>query len=176
MEQPILSSDENAIELLEIKLEKLKEDQDNMKAANKAIRKKDTAKGDEELFEMGYSELEIKKLRTPDFCGRLGYPDYMLQNNNSNIHRIEGRINELKRLKDNGTQEYNNKFFKVVENTELMRLQIFFDDKPEEDVRSTLKSGGFKWSPKNGCWQRQLTSNAKYSLNRIIEKLENMDN
>lgn len=168
----IKSGDQDAIERLEEKLETLKETQERMKVANKAIRLKDTEKGNEELMNMGYSEDRIKNLREPDFCGRVGYPSYMLQNNNANIHRTEGRLNQLRAAKEKGTQETECKLFKVVENTEIMRLQIIFDGKPEPEVRDILKKNGFRWSPKNSCWQRQLTNNARYSLNRVKEELE----
>lgn len=168
----IKSGDQDAIERLEEKLESLKDTQERMKAANKAIRMKDVKKADEELMNMGYSEDQIKNLREPDFCGRVGYPSYMLQNNNANIHRTEGRLNQLRAAKEKGTQETECKLFKVVENTEIMRLQIIFDGKPEPEVRDILKKNGFRWSPKNSCWQRQLTNNARYSLNRVKEELE----
>lgn len=167
----IKSSDENAIEKLEEKLENMKDLQERMKAANKAIRLKDTEKGDEMLRDMGYTDEEIAELRKPDFCGRIGYPDYALTNNNANIHRIEGRIKQLKAAKEKGTQESENQFFRVVENTENMRLQLFFDGKPEPEVREILKSNGFKWAPSQGAWQRQLTSSAKYALQRVLDKL-----
>ena len=57
------------------KLEDLKNLQELMKAANKAIRLKDTEAGDDRLRELGFSEEEIKKLRTPDFCNRLGFAE-----------------------------------------------------------------------------------------------------
>lgn len=168
----IKSGDQDAIERLEEKLESLKDTQERMKAANKAIRMKDVKKADEELMNMGYSEEQIKNLREPDFCGRVGYPSYMLQNNNANIHRIEGRLNQLRAAKEKGMQETECKLFKVVENTEIMRLQIIFDGKPEPEVRNILKKNGFRWSPKNSCWQRQLTNNARYSLDRVKEEME----
>lgn len=170
----IKSSDEDAIEKLEEKLESLKDMQERMKAANKAVRLKDTEKGNEQLRIMGYSEKQIKELREPDFCGRVGYPDYALQNNNANIHRIEGRIKELQATKERGTLETENQFFKIVENTEAMRLQLFFDGKPEPEVREVLKSNGFRWAPSQSAWQRQLTDNARYSLKLVIKKLEEM--
>lgn len=172
----IKSDDERAIEKLEEKLQDLKETQEQMKEANKAIRLKDTEAGNDRLREMGYSEEAIKKLREPDFCGRLGYANYMLSNNNANIHRIEGRIKALKAAKEKGSSEAEYKTFKAVENTEAMRYQIIFEGKPEADVRDVLKSNGFKWAPSQGAWQRQLTSNGKYAFNRVIEKLKEMEN
>lgn len=170
----IKSGDADALEKLETKLETLKKDQEDMKAANRAIRMKDTEKGDAKLAEMGYTAEQIKQLREPDFCGRVGYADYMLTNNNANIHRIEGRIEQLKAAKEKGTQEQENEFFKVVENTELMRLQLFFDGKPDAEVRSILKSNGFKWAPSQAAWQRQLTANARYSLGRVVKELKEL--
>lgn len=172
----IKSGDQDAIERLEEKLVSLKETQERMKAANKAIRLKDTEKGNEELMNMGYSEEQIQNLREPDWCGRVGYPSYMLQNNNANIHRVEGRLKQLKEAKEKGTQETEFEMFKVVENTEIMRLQIIFDGKPDPEVRTVLKKNGFKWAPSQGAWQRMLNLSGKYALNRVKEELEEMQN
>ncbi|MEY8424277.1 hypothetical protein AALB52_16355 [Lachnospiraceae bacterium 38-14] len=171
----IKSDDDRAIEKLEEKLEGLKENQEAMKAANKALRMKDAEKGNEALRDMGYSDDQIKELREPDFCGRIGFPDYALQNNNANIHRIEGRIKELKATKARGTQETECKFFKIVRNVEEMRLQLIFEGKPEPEVRDVLKSNGFRWAPSQSAWQRHLNGNSEYSLNRVIEQLEKME-
>lgn len=168
----IKSGDEQAIEKLEEKLEDLKEKQEAMKAANKALRLKDTEKGNETLKDMGYSNEQINLLREPDFCGRIGFPDYALQNNNANIRRIEGRIKDLKATKAKGTQETECKFFKIVRNVEEMRLQLIFEGKPEPEVREVLKSNGFRWAPSQSAWQRHLNGNSEYSLKRVIEQME----
>lgn len=171
----IKSDDERAIEKLEEKLEDMKNLQEQMKAANKAIRLKDTEAGNDILREMGYSEEGIEELRKPDFCGRVGFPDYELSNNNANIHRVEERIKGLKAAKERGSSEQEYKTFKVVENTEAMRYQIIFDGKPDTEIRELLKSNGFKWAPSQGAWQRQLTANGKYALNKVVEKLKEME-
>ena len=171
----IKSDDERAVEKLEEKLEDMKTLQEQMKAANRALRLKDKEAGDDALREMGYSEEDIKKLREPDFCGRIGYPDYELSNNNANIHRVEERIKGLKAVKERGSSEQEYKTFKVVENTEAMRYQIIFDGKPEPEVRELLKSNGFKWAPSQGAWQRQITANGRYALGKVVEKLKEME-
>lgn len=170
----ILSSDEDAIEKLEEKLENLKSNQENMKSANKAIRMKDIKKGDGLLKNMGFTEEQIKDLRTPDYCGRTGYPDYLLRNNNANIRHIKVRLKNLKAIKEKGTTETENQFFKVVENTDLMRLQLFFEDKPDSKVRDILKNNGFKWAPSQSAWQRQLTNNSRYALEQVIEQINKL--
>lgn len=171
----IKSDDERAVEKLEEKLEDMKTLQEQMRAANRAIRLKDTEAGDDLLREMGYSEEAIKKLREPDYCGRIGYPDYELTNNNANIHRVEERIKGLKAVKERGSSEQEYKTFKVVENAEAMRYQIIFDGKPEAEIRDLLKSNGFKWAPSQGAWQRQITSNGRYALKKVVEKLKEME-
>lgn len=170
----IKSGDENAVEKLEEKLENLKELQEMMKAVNKAIRMKDTEKGDNAMRDMGYSDEQIRKLRTPDFCGRVGFPDYELQNNNANIHRVEDRLKSLKAAKANGTQETENDFFKVVRNAEVMRLQIIFEGKPEPEVRDILKKNGFRWAPSNSAWQRHLNRNSEYALETVIKEMKKL--
>lgn len=171
----IKSDDERAVEKLEEKLEDLRSMQDRMKAANKAIRMKDTEAGNDALREMGYSEGDIKRLREPDFCGRVGYPSYQLTNNNQNIHRIEERLKRLKSVKEKGSSEQEYETFKVVENTEVMRYQIVFDGKPDSEIRTLLKSNGFKWAPSQGAWQRQITTSGKYALESVVDKLKEME-
>ena len=171
----IKSNDERAIEKLEAKLEDMKKLQEDMKAANKALWLKDTEAGDDILREMGYSEKNIKALREPDYCGRIGFPAYELSNNNANIHRVEARLKNLKETKEKGSSEQEYKTFRVVENTETMRLQIIFDGKPDAEIRTLLKSNGFKWAPSQGTWQRQITANGKWALKRVVEKLKEME-
>lgn len=168
----IKSGDENAVEKLEKKLARLKENQERMKAANKALRMKDTEKGDAALRELGYTYAQIAELRKPDFCGRVGYPSYELTNNNQNIHRVEDRLKALKAAKGKENTESENEHFRVVENTEIMRLQLFFDGKPDSATRDLLKKNGFRWSPRNECWQRQLTNNARYAMKQVLKSLE----
>lgn len=171
----IKSDDERAIEKLEEKLEDMKKLQEDMKAANKALRLKDKEAGNDQLREMGYSEESIEELRKPDYLGRVGYPNFQLSNNNANIHRVEERLKRLKAVKERGSSEQEYKTFKVVENTEAMRYQIIFDGKPDAEIRTLLKSNGFKWAPSQGAWQRQITSNGKWALKKVVEKLKEME-
>lgn len=67
-------------------------------------------------------------------------------------------------------KEYQIGDITVIQNTEINRLQLKFNDKPNEKTREILKSNGFKWSPKNSTWQRQLTHNAVMKL-KIIQNL-----
>lgn len=163
----ISSDDPQAVEKLEAKLAALEKHQEMMKAANAAIRMKDPAKGDAKLAELGYTPEDIAKLREPDFCGRIGYPAYALQNNNANIRRIRGRIAELKKRTESTPEGWEFDGGRVVVNTTENRLQVIFDGKPDADVRTELKGEGFRWAPSQGAWQRQLTDNAMRAARRL---------
>lgn len=168
----ISSDDPDAIEKLTDKLEKLKKHQEIMKNVNRAIRMKDTEKGNAKLLELGFSEDEIIKLREPDFCGHIGYPAYVLQNNNANIHRIEGRIKDLQRRQEREATTEDIKtdlyYFKIDDN----RCQFIFDGKPDEEVRSILKRHSFKWSPSRGAWVRQASGNGIYAAEYVRKQLD----
>ena len=145
--ETIKSDDENAAEKLRAKIKKMKDNQEAMKAANREARK----------------------------AGKEApYPPYTLSNNNQNIRATEQRLKRLETTKDKGTSQQQIEFMgepvMVVENAELMRLQLIFDGKPSEEIRAALKKNGFRWSPKNSAWQRQLTDNARYALRWMIER------
>ncbi len=72
--------------------------------------------------------------------------------------------------------DYSDLGFQVERNTDINRLQLKFDGKPEANIRSILKSNGFRWSPREGAWQRQLGGNSEGGLNRVIEQLKNVNN
>jgi len=50
------------------------------------------------------------------------------------------------------------------------RVRIFFDGKPDADVRRSLKSSGWRWSPRNSAWQRKNTANSVASAKSILAK------
>ena len=51
------------------------------------------------------------------------------------------------------------------------RMRFYFDEIPTVEVRNMMKRHAFKWSPKNGAWQRQLTANCKFDAKRILAEL-----
>jgi hypothetical protein len=60
----------------------------------------------------------------------------------------------------------------IVYNTEQNRLQFLFQGKPEAEMIEKLKKNGFKWSPRNKTWQRQLTPNALRAMTYIFPDID----
>ena len=95
------------------------------------------------------------------------YAPYELSNNNAEINRLKKRIESLERREETGFVGWQFEGGEAVANTEENRLQLLFDEKPSEEQRSKLKGWGFRWSPSNKAWQRQLNSNAIYAAGQI---------
>lgn len=175
------SCDENAIGELENKLKSLERYHEQMKSQNAYYRKHKTMVGYEGLDEYEAKEID-DEINNRVIHKNLPHPSFRLANNKQEMNRIKKRINELKAIKETSEtpesveEKYKNKYFKVVENVEDMRLRLFFNEKPDEKMRTVLKHHAFKWSPKNGCWQRQLTNNSRFSLKCLQESLDEMDN
>lgn len=170
----IMSDDKDAVAKLTAKLEKLEKHQATMKAANAAVRMKDVEKGNAKLMVMGYTPEEIKQLRTPDFCGRVGYPDYEMKNNNANIRRIKERIAALEKEAQQAaanTGPIKGDGYELVENADAGRIQFIFDGKPDGDTRALLKENGFRWAPSQGAWQRMLNDNGRSAAQRVMQAL-----
>lgn len=74
--------------------------------------------------------------------------------------RKDGYIAELTKKQETAYAGWEFDGGTVEANREDNRLQIFFEEKPDEKTRETLKENGFRWSPKAGAWQRQLNDNA----------------
>ena len=167
----IKCDDENAIEALKEKIEAKEESQERMKEVNKYWRKNGTMTGCGFLTDDQIEQINRSMAEDTWRLSGVPFGSYHLQNNLANIKRLKGRLEELQNTKEKGSSEADYGEFKVIENTELMRIQIVFDGKPDEAIRSTLKANGFRWAPSQGAWQRQLTSNGKYALRRVIEEL-----
>lgn len=98
------------------------------------------------------------------------FPDFELASLRGKIKRTQARLEQLERL--TVTQEEESQEFpggEIVKNAAENRLQIIFDDIPSPELRQQLKSSGFRWSPTNRAWQRQLTGNALRAAKSILK-------
>lgn len=183
----ISSDDPEAVDKLREKLEGLRQLQERMKAANAAIRRHAKAGREAQaaaLVALGFSEPTAYKLLEPDFCGRIGFPDYALKNNGANIRRIEARIAQLearKKARESLAAEGKEAIveeragFQIVTNYAANRLQIVFPGKPAEGIRVLLKRAGMRWSPSEGAWQCQLGGMAAANVRGyLVQQIEQM--
>ena len=137
----ISSDDPEAVVKLKEELEKAEKVHQTRKAANLIVRRnpknQPTPEKLAELEELGLKGSLGTKLFEKDFCGRIGFPDYALTNNGANIRRIKGRIEELSKAAADvyKEQEFFEGKLKVVENPDINRIQLVFDDKPGEKIR-----------------------------------------
>ena len=171
--EAVQMGDPFAVEKLTARLEYLKETQDHMRRVNAYYRKHGTCEGFEGLNAESVEQYDI----AAKCIYGVPFARFELSNNLQNLHRIEDRLQELKTMKERITQQEpqpnteEDLPFKIVENGQMARLQIIFDDIPPADARDLLKGNGFRWSPRAGAWQRQLTPNAISALRRIKNEL-----
>jgi len=162
----ISASDPQAIEKLTRKLEGCKEMQQHMKSVNAYFRKHGTCKGYPDMLESRAEQLDIR-VQTAYSWDKQPYPSWEMQNNNGEIRRLTQRIAELTRNQEVGFAGWEFTGGRAEANTEMNRLQLFFDARPSAEQCAALKSNGFKWAPTQGAWQRQLNDNAIYAAGRL---------
>lgn len=166
----ISSDDPEALAKLKDKLDAMQALQELMKATNKIVKNKKLSHEDKvaSIVELGVKEVHAANLLQSDYCGRVGFPSYRLQNNNQNITRVKMRIKELESTSTMVSAEVMIGDVKILTNVEDNRVQLFFPGKPDETVRTELKRKGFRWSPSVGAWQRQLSNRATYYAFEIV--------
>lgn len=59
----------------------------------------------------------------------------------------------------------------IVDNTTLERVQLIFDEKPDPKTIAELKRHAFRWSPREGAWQRKNTNAGIGAANNILRGL-----
>lgn len=161
----ISSDDPEALAKLKEKLESLQISQTRMKQINAYYKKNGTCRGFHGLSDELADKL-VEDMRHHPWDKR-PFAAYALANNNQNINTVKKRIEQLTEAKELGYQGWEFDGGKVIANADMNRLQIFFDEIPDEEVRKELKGRGFKWARSVGAWQRQLTDNAIYAASRV---------
>lgn len=143
-----------------------------MKGCNKIIRSKklsDEEKTTKMISEFGLSEQTIKEIMAPDYMTRVGFAPYQMSNNNANIRRMGERLKELQAKEATPTSEIEFNGGSIIDNAEEDRVQIDFDEKPGDAMRTKLKGSGWRWAPSVGMWQRKRTPAAMTSAKQITE-------
>jgi len=151
--RPIMAGDDNAADRLRAKIARAEELQARMKAANAAIRQHRGPEAVAALVALGHPEARARELLQPDFCGRIGFPAYALQNNNANIRRMKERLATVEKAQDTPETVQEGHAARLEDCPAENRVRLFFPGKPAEAIRDQLKANGFRWAPSLGCWQ-----------------------
>lgn len=165
------------VERLQNKLEQLTELQDKMKAVNKIVRNKKLSEVEqyEELEALGLAKKVINEVMSePQYSfEKKGFQTWQLSNNLAKIKATEMAIKRHTAMASTDDKEFPFDGGKVCICNSDERIRIYFDEVPNAETRTMLKSNAFRWSPANKAWQRQLTPNAMFALKHYV-KLPNL--
>lgn len=155
-------------------LEAREEVQEKMKAVNAICRRKctDKEKLDAIVAECGIGEEQAEELvyPNPDRGTYIqGFARYSLSNNLAKIKDLKAKIERHEAMagKEDKVLQFEGCEIELSYTDE--RLRIRHHEKPDAGTVRELKGNGFKWSQKNGAWQRQLTLNAVYAARRMMK-------
>ena len=171
---PVDLTDPDAREILTDQLRKEEQLLETCKAANAFYRKNKTIAGCPGISDSLAAHLSDSTYfpgGSPLQVNGKPFPDYELASVRSKIKRLQARLEELDKLQAAAQNPADSISFdggEIVQNAELNRLQIIFDDIPDLALRQSLKSHGFRWSPSNSAWQRQLTANALHDAKKLL--------
>ena len=157
------SMEPQSAEKLSEELSQCVELQTTMKEVNAYWRKAGTCVGAPGITEAQAKKLDEKIATTRYSWEKQPFSTYDLTNNNSKIKRLESKVKETSR----GFNGWEFEGGHAEANTEINRLQLFFDERPNDSQRTNLKAHGFKWAPSQDAWQRQLNDNAIYAAGRL---------
>lgn len=168
----IYSDDDQAVEKLKEKLAKKEKLQDTMKKANVIYRKPMTEESIEKLIALGLTRENAIAGFSPDFAGRIGFPSYALQNNNAEIRRIKGRIEQVSKMQARPETVTEVGKAEVRENSEFNSIEVSFPGKPAQEIIDELKANGFRWARQTKVWYRKRRTD---DLVELAKKLATMD-
>ena len=161
------------VERLRAILEAAEETHEKMKQVNQICRRKCT---DEEQVDAivavcGIKEEQAKELVYPDpdrGTYRKGFASYQLSLNLAKIKDLKAKIARHEAMAEKEDKVLEFEGYDVELDYGEERLRIRHHEKPDAQTIQELKGNGFRWSPKNKAWQRQLTSNAVYAARRVL--------
>lgn len=140
-------------------IEELKARQEMMKDVNKLIRQ-----GKKDEAEKKYN-ITLEK----NWFGNYGFESFELRNNLANIKRLEDQVRIIDACREKLDSNFEFTGGKVEYDAEEIRYNIFFDEKPAEEIRTKLKSYSFKWSPRRGAWTRGAKTITVETVKKILE-------
>lgn len=174
----ISSDDPEALNKVRERLAAREAKQKRMKAANRICRNKKLTKEQKivKLKAQGWNDNYIHHMLNPrETYLKLGFQSWELSNNNASIRSDKKRVKELEAAAQREYIEFRvggeESDLVYIEDPQENRVQLVFDDKPEEEVRTLLKKRGFKWSRRNQAWQRHLNSQGIAWAEYVMQEL-----
>lgn len=152
--RPIMAGDADALERLAQKIEAAEAHQARMKAVNAAhraflvkpesIENSDLSESDKRLV-MNYKAAYSWEPHP--------FAPFQLTNNSTKIRTMKERFQQLERAKAKPVEVFNGENGSLEICPSENRVRIHFTGKPEIEIRTRLKRGGFRWAPSLGVWQ-----------------------
>lgn len=129
----------------------------------------------------------------PEAISKLRHKLELLENERANIKardhstweltnigaKIRSAKERIKLLEEQENLEFPDMKFKegkAVHNKEINRIQLLFDDKPNENIREELKCNGFHWSRYEKAWQREFNKNTIRVTKKLIADVLSYEN
>lgn len=165
----ISSDDETAPDQLAAKVAQLSDLQSRMVAMNTAWRAYQKNPEAAAFLALSLMDQERVKNFKAEYSWQKGpFESFQLTNNNAKLKNAKVRLAQLTKARQAETRETTfSTGLRAVENVEDNRVQLFFPEKPTEDMRKLLKSRGFRWAPSVGAWQRQISNSARYAASEV---------
>lgn len=99
-----------------------------------------------------------------------------LTNIGATIRETKRRIERLEEQENLVFPDTEFKGGKAIHNKEINRIQLLFDGKPDESIRSQLKHNGFHWSRQECAWQREFNKKTIWVTEDLIKNVLNKEN
>lgn len=148
----IQSTDPKAVDMLKENLSHVKSNNEYMQKVNDHYKEHGTVVGcpgvDDETAEKLNDRVKDGQ-ETP-------YPGSFFKQNYETMRRLQSNIDRVQQKPETLFKGWQFEGGKAVANLANNRLQLLFNEKPNEQQRNMLKQNGFKWAPTAEAWQRPL--------------------
>lgn len=153
----IFSDDADAVEALEVKIERLEAQRTHAKTVNAAWRKAKKPDANDKIGWAKVAEIlgttldklqEARMNQARDFCDRGPYPAYIGQNLSGNIKRCRDRLKDVQRRQERA--DAATEAGGVIVEGQGDYCTVTFAEKPSRDTLGSLRAAEFHWS--GGSW------------------------
>lgn len=153
----IYTDDPEALQKLKAKLTELEERRERIKAINKITR--NISNSEELLAVPDLSNEEKAELQSINsIWGGFRFPAYVLQNLGASIRTVKSRIEEQQEIQNREPMAaVQGSSARLEENSDRNSLEIYFDEKPVQEIIDELKLHRWRWARHNKCWYHKYS-------------------